>query len=770
MCNICVMTQTFDPGRHGPDEPIFADIHETIDAAEGISTTYSMSVGDTFYGTIASSYDEDWVRIELTAGTTYEISHTGISLSDPYLRVYDASGTQITYNDDGGVGLDSLLEFTATSTGTYYISADAYSTRTGTYALSVSEYVPPPPPGVVGTLEELATFLQEGTQGYSRTYDTSTSNVITVNLDGLTADGRQLARWAMEAWEMVVDLDFVEVSYGSEMITVDDEDDGAFAYYPNSGSTSTGVELNVSRAWLANSGTTLDSYSFQTFVHEFGHAIGLRHQGIYDASDGRITYGEHAYFTNDSWQMSVMSYFSQTENTSTDATYAYLGGAMMADIMAIQGFYGTPGASGATAGNTTYGEGSNLGNYMDQIFDWLATGTTTSNVTGNTMAFTIYDQGGNDTLNFGYMTEAARLDMRVAHFSDFGSLIDIMGIAHNTFIENATTGSGNDTVTGNIAANRLITNEGADHISAGAGYDTVHAGAGNDTVYGGDGRDLIFLNQGNDVFHDNTQGGVNGQDTVFAGLGNDTIQGGNSNDVFHGQEGNDLIFGRFGNDLIYGGDQFDTVHAGEGNDTVHGGNGRDLIFLNQGNDVFHDNTQGGDLGRDTVFAGLGNDVIQGGNGGDVFHGQQGNDLIYGRLGNDSIYGGDQFDTIHGGDGNDLIFGGNGQDRIYMGNGNDRYIDTGQAGGLGRDTITGGAGADTFVFGSVISEDVITDFTIGADTLSLASGLAGGLNAAQIAAAASVTGAGVLLSFGVGQSILLQGLDSTFGLAGDIEFF
>ena len=110
MCNICVMTQTFDPGRHGPDEPIFADIHETIDAAEGISTTYSMSVGDTFYGNIASSSDEDWVRIELTAGTTYEISHTGISLSDPYLWLHDESGLAVATNDDGGAGLNSLLE------------------------------------------------------------------------------------------------------------------------------------------------------------------------------------------------------------------------------------------------------------------------------------------------------------------------------------------------------------------------------------------------------------------------------------------------------------------------------------------------------------------------------------------------------------------------------------------------------------------------------------------------------------------------------------
>ena len=108
--------------------------------------------------------------------------------------------------------------------------------------------------------------------------------MITVNLSGLTADGRQLARWAIEAWEMVADLDFQEVSLGSEMITFDDEDDGAFAYNPAGGSTAAGVELNVSTNWVDTYGTTIDSYSFQTYVHEIGHAIGLGHQGNYNGS------------------------------------------------------------------------------------------------------------------------------------------------------------------------------------------------------------------------------------------------------------------------------------------------------------------------------------------------------------------------------------------------------------------------------------------------------------------------------------------------------
>ncbi|WP_299658193.1 M10 family metallopeptidase C-terminal domain-containing protein [uncultured Tateyamaria sp.] len=767
MCTVCMMTQTFDPLRHDPDQPIFADVDETTDAAENTSTTYSMSVGDTFNGTISSSSDEDWIRVELTAGEAYEIRHNGVSLRDPLVRLYDASGTEITSDDDSGGNLNSLLVYTPTSSGTYYISADAYGFNTGTYELSLSENIPTPPPGTLGTLDELATFLQEGTQGFSRSYNTNQSNQITVNLSGLTADGQQLARWAMEAWEMVADLDFVEVSSG-EMITVDDEDDGAFAYYPNAGSTDDGVELNVSRQWLVNSGTTIDSYSFQTYVHEFGHALGLRHQGNYDASQGPVTYNDDAYFTNDSWQMTVMSYFSQTENTSTDASYAYLSGAMMADIVAIQDYYGAPGASTATTGNTVYGQGSNLGNYLDEVFDWFANGTTSDDIEGNLMAFTVYDRGGYDTFNFGFLTDDARLDMRDAQFSDFGSYVGILGIARDTVIENAIVGSGDDTVTGNAVANTLTTNGGDDSVSANAGNDTVYAGAGDDTVYagegddmvwGGDGQDLIYLNQGNDVFNDNGQGGDAGRDTVFTGLGDDTIEGGNGDDEFHGQQGNDVINARLGNDDVFGGGGSDTISTGEGNDTVAGGNGRDLVFLNQGDDVFNDNSQGGELGRDTVFGGSGNDTINGGSGSDLFNGGDGDDVIA---------GGDGFDTIYGGDGNDVITGGNGQDRIYMGAGDDRYVDTGQAGDLGRDGINGGEGADTFVFGAVISEDTIFDFELGVDTLELASELVGGLSAAQVAAAASAVGAGVLLSFGASQSILLEGLLSTTGLEDDIS--
>ncbi len=167
---------------------------------------------------------------------------------------------------------------------------------------------------------------------------------------------------------------------------------------------------------------------------------------------------------------------------------------------------------------------------------------------------------------------------------------------------------------------------------------------------------------------------------------------------------------------------------------------------------------------------MGNDTIQGGNGNDEFRGEAGNDLINGRLGNDLIFGGDQFDTINAGEGNDTVFGGNGRDRIFLGAGDDRYVDTAQIGNLGQDTINGGVGADTFVFGAVMSADVIVDFQVGLDTLQLASSLRGGRTEAQfVTDFASVIGGNVVFELGAGQSITLKGLTSTVGLADDLSF-
>ena len=83
----------------------------------------------------------DWFAVTLAAGERYGISVTGTTLSDPWLRVYNSSGTELAsdrYNYDGVAS----LAVTATTAGTYYISAahsynSSYYTYTGRYTVAV---------------------------------------------------------------------------------------------------------------------------------------------------------------------------------------------------------------------------------------------------------------------------------------------------------------------------------------------------------------------------------------------------------------------------------------------------------------------------------------------------------------------------------------------------------------------------------------------------------------------------------------------------------
>ena len=694
MCSICFATQTFDPMRHlGNSDANFANIGENPDAPESILTTNVMSVGDTFSGTLSHSGDEDWIAITLTAGTQYEFALNGGTLSDPLVRLFDSNGTQIAANDDGGPGFNSLLVHTASDSATYFVVADAFSIQSGSYTLGVTDSGATPEPNSDASLDDMALFLTEGFWGGREiTFDTSQSNVITANISDLTAPAQQLAIWAMDAWEMVADLRFQIVTSG-EMLTFDDEQNGAFAYAPNRGSLG-GVEVNVSSAWLTTYGTTIDSYAFQTFIHEIGHAIGLGHQGDYN---GSASYDD-ATFVNDSWQMSVMSYFDQRENTATTASFGYAVTPMMADIVAIQSLYGAPDANSATAGDTTYGAGGQVGTYLDTALAWLVNGETSGDIAGNALAVTLYDQGGIDTLDLSHMTIDARLDLRPEAFSDFGDRIGAMGIARGTIIEHAMMGSGDDQVTGNSANNIIELGAGNDHIYAGAGDDQAFGSIGFDTIEGGGGNDQLF--------------GQDGADSLFGGAGADLLDGGDGFDQINGGSGNDTVFAGGSADRVYGGDGDDWISGGAnlglsvdglwgeaGNDTIVGDGGFDL--LDGGHQA--DNLYGRD-GNDILRGDLGVDRLFGGNGDDLAHGGAGNDGLFGEAGNDTLYGDAGNDRFFGGTGNDQIFGGAGMDTLNGGAGFDTLD-----GGAGDDLLLGQFNADRFVFADGHGTDTIGDF-------------------------------------------------------------
>ncbi len=109
-----------------------------VDAGDSIATAAAISIrsgtvrlggriGDGTFG----SKDVDLFRVVLAAGQTLTVNIDARTLSggstlDSYLRIFNASGTQVAANDDDGATYDSLRSFRATAAGTFYVGISGY--------------------------------------------------------------------------------------------------------------------------------------------------------------------------------------------------------------------------------------------------------------------------------------------------------------------------------------------------------------------------------------------------------------------------------------------------------------------------------------------------------------------------------------------------------------------------------------------------------------------------------------------------------------------
>jgi serralysin len=259
---------------------------------------------------------------------------------------------------------------------------------------------------------------------------------------------------------------------------------------------------------------------------------------------------------NDAWSTSVMSYFDQQENSwfsnqgfSRDFAVTPMG----ADILAMQTLYGL--STTTRTGDTIYGYGSNAGGVYDATLY-------------PKVAYTIFDNGGTDTLNFSGSAANQSINLNAETFSNVNGETGNLYIARGIVIENANTGSGNDTVIQNSANN------------------AINGGAGNDTISYETATTGVRVNLSLTTAQNTGGAGIDtlsGFENLIGSAYADTLIGGSATVSISGGAGDDLIDAGIANPTsrlsLFGGDGDDTFMLGVGTGpfAIDGGSGYNIV-------------------------------------------------------------------------------------------------------------------------------------------------------------------------------------------------
>ena len=231
----------------------------------------------------------------------------------------------------------------------------------------------------------------------------------------------------------------------------------------------------------------------------------------------------------------------------------------------LNGYGGNDIVTGGAGNDTIFGDSGN---------DSIDGGTGNDNLNGGS---------GNDMINGGAGSDFAIYSGSVGvkvNLSLTSAQVTGQGTDTLLNIENISSGSGNDLLTGNTLANILIGGAGNDSLHGSSGNDNLNGGSGNDLIDGGTGSDFAIYSGtvGVKVNLSLTSAQVTGQGTDTL-LNIENISAGNGNDLLTGNKLVNILKGDAGSDTLNGGAGNDTLFGCAGNDSLTGGTGADSFVF-----------------------------------------------------------------------------------------------------------------------------------------------------------------------------------------------